>query len=61
VSYPPQRNRLLGLLLQLDELEEEDDPELANKEICLLVLFPEQVGQLGDWINSLKRIIFSKG
>jgi hypothetical protein len=38
----------VGLLPQLEELEEEDDPELANKEICLLVLIPAQVGQLGD-------------
>jgi hypothetical protein len=50
----------VGLLPQLDELDEEDDPEVANKEICLLVLFPAQVGQLGDWFNSLNRIIFSK-
>jgi len=38
----------VGLLLQLDELEDEDDPELANNEICLWVLIPAQVGQLGD-------------
>jgi hypothetical protein len=38
----------VGLLPQLEELDEEDDPELVNNEICLLVLFPAQVGQLGD-------------
>jgi len=38
----------VGLLPQLEELDEEEDPELANNEICLLVLNPAQVGQLGD-------------
>jgi len=60
VVYPPQRKRLVGLLPQ-SAPEEEDEPELANNEICLLVLLLVQVGQLGDWFNSLKRIIFSNG
>jgi hypothetical protein len=46
--YPPQRKRLVGLLPQLDEDDAEDVLELANNEICLLVLVPAQVGQLGD-------------
>jgi len=38
----------VGLLPQLDELDEEDDPKPLNNEICLWVLVPAQVGQLGD-------------
>jgi hypothetical protein len=34
-------------------------PELANKEIFFFVLDPEQVGQGGVWVDSLKRSIFS--
>jgi hypothetical protein len=50
----------VGLLPQ-PAPDEVDELELANNEICLLVLLLVQVGQFGDWFNSLKRIIFSNG
>jgi hypothetical protein len=48
VIYPPQRKRLVGLLPQLEPEEEDEEPELANNEICFRVLMLAHVGQLGD-------------